>query len=213
MRGLLARRAWLFDMDGTLVDTTALHAAAFREALRHGHAHRLLRFDYADLAGRPTEDAFRSMGIEEAFIEELTRRKREAYRARLRDAGDVCFAGARELLRHLRERGKTVVVVTGAARASAAAVMEASGLSELVRGVVAAEDTARGKPHPDPYEHALDRFGLDAADALVVEDSDAGVESARAAGIELVLVHRRRPDVPSFDSLVALHDALLRSGM
>jgi len=213
MRRMFARRAWLFDMDGTLVDTTALHAAAFREVLRHGHAHRLRRFDYADLAGRPTEDAFRSMGVEEAFIEELTRRKREAYQARLRDAGDLCFVGARELLCHLRERGRTVVVVTGAARASAAAVMEASGLSELVSGVVAAEDTARGKPHPDPYEHALDRFGLDAADALVVEDSDAGVESARAAGIELVLVHRRRPDVPSFDSLVALHDALLRSGM
>jgi sugar-phosphatase len=83
-----------------------------------------------------------------------------------------------------------VAVVSGAARAEIEPVLEAAGLAGLVRGIVAAEDAAAGKPDPDGYLRALELLdgGLSASDVLVFEDSEAGIASAKAAGMRCIAV-------------------------
>jgi sugar-phosphatase len=95
----------------------------------------------------------------------------------------------REAVRYAAARVH-VAVVSGAARAEIVPVIQAAGLAGLVGPIVAAEDVAQGKPHPAGYLRALTLLdgGVDAADALVFEDTEAGIASAKAAGIRCIAV-------------------------
>jgi beta-phosphoglucomutase-like phosphatase (HAD superfamily) len=151
--------AWLFDLDGTLVDTSPLHERAFRAALARRHAALLPAFDYRRIAGLTTGDVFRTL-VPEEEIDELTRRKRSAFREELARTRNLAFSGAGRLLARLREAGIRVVIVTGSTRAGALATLEAAGLDRRVDALVTAEDAPRGKPNPEPFLRALAIEGL-----------------------------------------------------
>lgn len=190
MRGAYSsKRNFLFDLDGTLVDSVPAHARAFAEALRPVHAELAESFEYAPFAGQPTRQIFWTLGMQEPELSELTRRKQELYREAL-DRGEVRpFPGAETLLARLRGENKRVFIVTGASRISAERVLETSKLGRWTDGMIAAEDTPAGKPAPAPYLLALEKFGLAAGDCLVIEDGESGVAAAQAAGIDVVLIN------------------------
>jgi HAD superfamily hydrolase (TIGR01509 family) len=115
-------------------------------------------------------------------------RRIERYRELAADGSTVPEA-VREAVRYAAER-VPLAVVSGAARAEIEPVLEAAGLAGLVRVVVAAEDVLRGKPAPDGYLRALELLdgGLAASDVLVVEDAEAGITAAKAAGMRCIAV-------------------------
>ena len=96
-------------------------------------------------------------------------------------------------MRYAAER-VPVAVVSGAARAEIEPVLEAAGIADHVRVLVAAEDVPLGKPAPDGYLRALelldDAFdgGLVASDVLVLEDTEAGIAAAKSAGMRCIAV-------------------------
>jgi beta-phosphoglucomutase-like phosphatase (HAD superfamily) len=92
-------------------------------------------------------------------------------------------------LRYAAER-VPVGVVSGAARAEIEPVLEAAGLSSAVGAIVAGEEVADGKPNPAGYVRALELLdgSLDASEVLVFEDTEAGVASAKAAGMRCIAV-------------------------
>jgi sugar-phosphatase len=95
----------------------------------------------------------------------------------------------RDAVRYASER-VPVAIVSGAARAEIEPVLEAAGLDSLFGAIVPAEDVAEGKPEPDGYLRALELLdaGLDARDVVVFEDTEAGVASAKAAGMRCLAV-------------------------
>ena len=95
----------------------------------------------------------------------------------------------RKAVRYAAER-VPVAVVSGAARAEIEPVLGAAGLDGLIAAVVPAEDVAEGKPEPDGYLRALELLDgdLETRDVLVFEDTEAGVASAKAAGMRCVAV-------------------------
>ncbi len=96
------------------------------------------------------------------------------------------YPGVRELLAHLRGSGLATAMVTGTAR-----VNVARHLGELVptfSAVVTADDVTHTKPHPEPYLAALRLLGIEASQAVVVENATLGIRSAKAAGIRVVAV-------------------------
>ena len=105
------------------------------------------------------------------------------YRERVAD-GSTVGSEMRAAVRFAASR-VPVAVVSGAARADIDLVLGASGLAGEVTAIVSAEDVRAGKPDPEGYLLALERLGggLDPADALVLEDSEAGVLAAKAAGM------------------------------
>jgi len=104
--------------------------------------------------------------------------------------GGAAIAGAREALAALD--GGRWAIVTSAPRAAATALILRAGLAvPLV--LVSADDVPRNKPAADPFALAVRRLALEPAQALAIEDSVSGVESAQAAGMEALFIGRGRP--------------------
>lgn len=202
----------LFDLDGTLVDSSPAHAAAFVAALRPDHPKLAANFDYPSHQGRPTAEVFQLLGLcDPTQVTALTIRKQQLYKAALTAGQVALFPGVHDLLRQLAGAGRRLYVVTGASRASTTIALTATGLDVFLSGVTTAEDASPGKPDPAPFLHTLSRFRLAAADCLVIEDAANGVAAARGAGIDAVLVNTDLilPGTRNFGPVASLAAVLL----
>ena len=173
--------AVLLDMDGTLVDSTAVVVRLWRTwAARHGvDPEAILAVSH----GRRGDDVlaeFAPSGVnQEAELKWL------AARELIEREGIVPVRGAAALLAALP--ADRVAVVTSATRELTAVRMRAAGLP-VPRLLVAADDVARGKPDPEGYQRAARLLGADPAHCLVVEDAPAGLQAGRAAGARVIAV-------------------------
>jgi mannitol-1-/sugar-/sorbitol-6-phosphatase len=179
--------AALFDMDGTLVDSSAAVEISWTEfAERHGldaaellaHIHGVRAVDTiarfvpsADVAAETTILLDREM----ALVDRVT-----------------AIPGAIELLRALPEAGIPTAIVTSAPRDLALARLGAAGIP-VPPVFVTGEDVEHGKPAPDCYQLAAERLGVDPAHCVVFEDADAGIRAGLAAGARVVVIG----DLPS----------------
>lgn len=202
---------YLFDLDGTLVDSNAAHDRAYRDVLRLEHPELLIRFDYRMVAGLTTPAAFRSLGLADAEATRCALLKQKHYRAAL-DSGQVReMPGAKILLMQLKARGAGIAVVTSASRFSALKALETNALMSHIDVVVAAEDARDTKPKPAPFLKALAKLHADATRSVAVEDAPSGFLSARAAGLRVIGVHQNSVRALSdlyFENFVAFSEAL-----
>jgi len=171
----------LFDMDGTLVDSTASVERAWgRFAERHGlDAAAILAVAH----GRPTIEVvadFAPRGVD--VVAETDRIEAEEID---RTDGISEIPGSAALLGSLDP--SRWAVVTSATRALTTKRLAAVGIP-LPKLLVAADDVTKGKPHPQPYMKAARALGYDASEAVVFEDAPAGLTSAKAAGAVTVVV-------------------------
>jgi HAD superfamily hydrolase (TIGR01509 family) len=180
-------RAVLFDLDGTLVDTEGLWwQVAESVAARHGH--RLSDADAPDVLGRPVEHTathlHRLTGSAEADIAaELHRRFADVVARHL-----VPRPGALDLLDRVGAAGLRTALVSASPRE--VVDLAVGGLLGTRRFTVsvAAGETPRSKPFPDPYLAAVRALGLNPGECVAVEDTEVGVASAEAAGIRVLVV-------------------------
>ncbi|MBF4461450.1 MULTISPECIES: HAD-IA family hydrolase [unclassified Rathayibacter] len=181
MPQLLRARAALFDMDGTLVDSTAVVETIWSDfAARFGLDRAVI---LRAVHGVRAEDSVRRFAPEgsdvAAIVAELDAFELE------HTEGTLAIPGAVALLAALpRDR---VALVTSASPGLAAGRLGAAGVPSPDI-VVTAHDVANGKPAPDGYLAAASRLGVDPRDALVFEDAEAGILAGLAAGMRVVVV-------------------------
>ncbi|TXK39043.1 HAD family phosphatase [Nonomuraea sp. C10] len=181
--------AVLFDLDGTLVDTEP-HWWRATATVARGLGVDLGPDDEPDVLGRTVEHTAAHL---------LSRAPRDhdagdtgdaltrAFAGELAHSFDV-MPGATPLLRELTAARIPTALVTASPRSIAALVLPRLG--HRFDEVVAAEDTRRGKPHPDPYLEAARRLGAHPSRCVALEDSPAGVTAASTAGCHVVVVTR-----------------------
>jgi beta-phosphoglucomutase family hydrolase len=177
--------AYIFDFDGVLVNTMEAHYICNRTVLEEAGVpmDKARYFSQAGMTGHEQIKSFcnaagRSMTFEQ--IDSLYKKKKELY-LQYMDAATGIGCNI-ELLRMLKTAGVPVAIASGASRDSLIPTAEMFGIS--VDAVVAAGDVKRGKPHPDLFLCAAQRLGVAPENCIVIEDSDAGIEAARAAGMK-----------------------------
>jgi len=178
--------AILFDMDGTLIDSTPGVVAAwelFAETYPAIDVPKILETTHGV---RTVETLRRFCGITDP-------EKLELEVARFEDAiitngrtGIVLLPGVRALIDNLRD-SKRWTICTSATRGYGSAALNVVGIV-APEAIVFAEDVAQGKPKPDPYLLGAKRCGVRPENCLVVEDAPAGIQSGKAAGCQTLAV-------------------------
>jgi HAD superfamily hydrolase (TIGR01509 family) len=183
--------AFLFDLDGTLVDSVYQHVLAWREALEMAgielavwRIHRRVGMSGGLFVNALLRETGRQMNAEEA--ERLQRLHAEAYR---RQAPQIRpLPGARDLLAYLSARGVPWTIATSGRMESAGPTLETLGVGPEVP-VVTRDQVAHAKPDPDLFLAAAQRLGVDIGASIVVGDSVwdlLAAQRARALGIGLL---------------------------
>ena len=176
----------LFDLDGTLVNTTPLILESFRHTFRQFGMAVPSDSELVAGFGLPMRTAVTAYMPDEKADEFC-----DAYRAYQRTRHDELIEsidGVAETLSALKQSGIKMAVVTSKKRPAAIRDLGCYNLVEYFDTIIACDDCAENKPLPGPILMALKRLGLNGADCLAVGDSPYDLQSARAAGCQTAAV-------------------------
>lgn len=196
--------AVIFDFNGVLVDDESVHFDLFREVLEQegvvityqDYHDRYLGYDDAGCFEHVLAD--HGQPYDDARIADMIARKGRRY-FEVAEKGLKYFPDAAATLRRMSDR-YPVAINSGALKAEIVFTLEKLGLRDRVSAIIAAEDALRCKPDPAGYVQALDALrlahpslGLQPAACLVIEDSLAGLQSAKGAGMKAVGITQTYP--------------------
>jgi beta-phosphoglucomutase len=182
------KKAFLFDLDGTLADTAIVNAKAYAAALAEVGVHVEL-MQFAKSTSGQNWRQFLPALLESASVKvepsAVAERKSSIYAGMI---GDVLInTPLVMLLKTSRPQIKTALVTT-ASGINAGAIMDYHGLRSLFDVVVTGDEVTSHKPDPEAYLFATKQLKLSPDECLAFEDSEIGVASARAAGISVVRI-------------------------
>jgi HAD superfamily hydrolase (TIGR01509 family) len=200
-------RAVIFDFNGTLSDDEPILCEIFMHLFAE-HGKPISAQEYFDrLAGLSDPEIVRSwLGVDHPDVEAVIAERVDLYRSATVD-GSTVPEHVREAVRYAAAR-VPLAICSGAARVEIESVVEAAGLAACFETIVSSDDVDHGKPDPEGYAKALAALRADPADSLVVEDTEAGIASAQAAGVGRVVALRTTLDPSRLREADALIDRL-----
>lgn len=177
--------AYIFDADGVLANTMESHYICNQQALAEVGV-PIDKKQYFSQAGMTGHEQVRyfcekaGLTVSDGEVDRIYRRKRELYKGFIDRATQIeCNV---QLLRILRSQAVPIAIATGASKASILPVLDMFHIE--VDAIVTAEDVKRGKPNPEIFLIAAERLGVAPEHCIVIEDSDAGIVAAKAAGMK-----------------------------
>jgi beta-phosphoglucomutase len=187
----------VFDFDGVIANSEPLHLRVYQillgqEGLPLSASEYYERYLGIDDVG-VFEALARDKGLDIAGdrMTKLIARKTEIFLRLVRD-GQVLFDGAADCVTTVGA-AVPIAIASGALRHEIEQILDGAGLRPLIPVIVAAGDTPRGKPAPDPYAAAVQRLGVRPEDAVAIEDSHWGLTSAAAAGLRTIAITTSYP--------------------
>ncbi|MCR6713201.1 MAG: HAD-IA family hydrolase [Demequina sp.] len=177
----LMAAAVLFDMDGTLVDSTAMVEAVWTEFAAANSVDASQVIDFAH--GRPSRDTVAKFAADPARVDEWLEWIHTAEGERFTEVTTI--PGALDFVRSLP--ADRWAVVTSAIHEPALERLAQNGFP-VPPVLIGADDVRHGKPHPEGFARAALELGFEPADCVVFEDTPAGAEAARRAGAPVVVV-------------------------
>jgi HAD superfamily hydrolase (TIGR01509 family) len=197
--------AVVFDLDGVLVDSEQVWDQARRDVVaahggtwKDGATRDMLGMSSPEWSAYVVEELGAELTPEEvnaAVVDAML----DGYRERL-----PLLPGAREAVERIGAR-YPLGLASSSNRPVIDLVLERMGVADRFRATVSSEEVARGKPAPDVYEEVVRRLGV--SKAAAIEDSEAGIRSAHAAGLHVIAIPN--PHFPPADEALALADEVL----
>ncbi len=185
----LHAKAYLFDMDGVLVDNCRYHVEAWL-ALARKYGGKLTEAEVIAWMGAPGRDYLKRMfgtRFSEERLGELLREKEALYRDIFRPHL-VPPAGLMAFLDRAHAEGIACAITTGGSTANVDFVVDGLGIRSSFACIVDSSQYDHGKPAPDCYLQTAERLGVAPADAVVFEDAENGIAAAQSAGMRVVAI-------------------------
>lgn len=171
----------LFDLDGTLLNSDAIHEQVYKELWSSRGLVMEDGFYMQHVHGRLNVDVFADFLPDEPDPQGLSEWKEAQFRDRL-PVPYPAMPGAKSLLERACRAGWKVAVVTNAMRLNAECMLRAIGLRDYFDVLVIGEECARAKPHPEPYQVAMTTLDVPPETCVAFEDSPSGMTAAAASG-------------------------------
>jgi beta-phosphoglucomutase len=203
-----AQRAFIFDMDGTIVDNMGFHTDSWLEFFaRRGKQYDPDAF-FRETAGAQGREILRERlgpDIPDDEIAVLAQEKDALYREMYGPHREA-IEGFESFVDQARERGVALAVATSAPPKNIVFTLDELDLRRHFDTVVGAADVKQGKPHPDVFLKAAEKLGVEPANCIVFEDAPMGVEAARRAGMRAVVITTTLPAeaFSEFDNVVKI---------
>jgi beta-phosphoglucomutase len=192
-------KAVIFDFDGVITDSEILHFRAFNAVLKQYALELTTQEYYKSYLGFSDVDCFKflirqgRLGIEEEEIPELVKRKTAIFEDLAKNEGKL-IEGVRDFLAMLSANCIPMAICSGALLPEIEITLEDAGLRGYFETIVSAEQVKKGKPHPEGFLLALQKLNTNRRETIrpqqcvVIEDSNWGLQAAKAAGMHTVAV-------------------------
>ncbi len=200
-------KAVLFDFNGVIINDEAIHKQLIEEILLQENL-RPSAEEYREVClGRSDRVCLaellkrRGRFVTESYLTQLITRKAEAYQRQLETLEKLpIYPGLEDVIFKIRGAGLPMGVVSGALRCEVELVLTRAGIAQNFAIIVAADDIQVSKPEPEGYLLAVERLNqlysnlnVQATDCLAIEDTPAGIEAAKRAGMQVVGVANSYP--------------------
>jgi beta-phosphoglucomutase len=188
----------MFDMDGVLIDAMTYHAEAFRIVFKEEFNHEIDKKNIFLLEGMPGSELVKEMfkrekindeNIDDNLVKKINKRKGQVFKE-IQKA--KAYEGVNELLDSLNCNNCVKAVVSGASKQEVDSLLEKNGLNNF-DAIITGEDLKGGKPDPEPFQKGLERLNLKPSQAIIVENSPLGIESALRAGVRFIVTLNNTP--------------------
>ena len=182
------QRAVLWDVDGTLINSTEYHFQTWRETLAR-EDYRLTREDFLRSFGKRNDAVVRGFlgdNLPVVEIERISEVKEARYRELVRTHGLELLPGVGDWLVRLKADGWLQAIASSAPPANIEAILAATNLIGHFDAVVSAEEVEYGKPDPQVFLVAASKLSVAPRRCIVIEDAPAGVEAGRRAGMRTI---------------------------
>lgn len=184
------KKAAIFDMDGLLIDSEIVSYEMFRDFMKeYGYDFSLAEYT-KNYCGMKAEDNVKRLLHDYALpytfadaLKEIVGRE-DAYMAR----GVKLKDGAKDLLDVLKEKNRKIILATSSLKPRAESLLGADHVLEYFDDMAVGSDVEHGKPEPDLFLKAWEKSGVKKEECLVLEDSEAGIEAAYRAGIDVICI-------------------------
>ena len=200
--------AVFFDMDGTLIDSETLTEPTIVALCKELGIHDV-DIDCTQFFGGPWLEVERTLIQYYPQIDgktDISARLQELFHNLLRDEPPPLIPGSREMVIEISKL-MPVAIVTSSGRESAAETARRMGIADDISFYLGFEDYENGKPEPDGYLKAADALQVDPKKCLVFEDSIPGIQAAKNAGMAVIAVTHRCPDI---ETATELADRVIR---
>ncbi len=173
----------MFDMDGVLIDAMPFHAEAFRIVFKEEFNYEIEKKNIFLLEGMPGSELVKELfkrekindkNIDDNLVKKINKRKEQIFKE-IQKA--KAYDGVKDLLDSLNCNNCVKAVVSGASKHEVESLLGQNGLNNF-DAIITGEDLKDGKPDPDPFQRGLERLNLKPSQAIIVENSPLGVESA-----------------------------------
>jgi beta-phosphoglucomutase len=204
-----ATRAVIWDVDGTLIDSGALHYETWVTTLEQEQV-AVTPQQFQDTFGQRNDAVLRAFlgpDLSDADSTRISDAKETLYRDLVRERGMEALPGVHRWLEALHAAGWRQAIASSAPAANLDVIVAAMGVAHYFDAIVSAYEVGTGKPDPAIFLLAAERLGVDPARCVVVEDAHVGVLGARRAGMYTVGVLSSH-DTLDADVVVASLDLL-----
>ncbi len=183
-------KAIIFDMDGLMIDSERVTYEGY--AAECGKLGVTIDKEfYKQLLGRPIpaiHQIFRSSFGQEFPIQEIMGRVHQYLEDTFAREGVLLKRGLTDLLKYLKEHDYKTIVATSSTRSRVDRILSQAGLTPYYDDSICGDEVQKGKPDPEIFLRACKKLGVPPCEALVLEDSEMGIEAAYLAGIRVICI-------------------------